>query len=143
MYRFDGTEKDLPLALFQEAGFQDEATIEEIDESEEEGHAGKRLVCAGCRNPITRDQYRISRQGQHKHVFFNPNGLVFEIGCFSSASGCYQAGQSTFEFTWFEGYAWQITLCSACNLHLGWQYRSRGGDGFYGLILGALLEQSP
>ncbi len=142
MYRPDWTEKSPGLAFRQEAGFDGEAAIEELDESEED-RDGKRLVCAGCRNPITRDQYRISKQGQHKHVFFNPNGLVFEIGCFSSASGCFQTGQSTFEFTWFERYAWRVTLCSACNLHLGWLYRSREGDGFYGLILSALLEQSP
>ncbi|MCF8106133.1 MAG: hypothetical protein K9K64_11665 [Desulfohalobiaceae bacterium] len=130
------------MALFQETDLQEGTAIEELDESEE-GRDDKSLVCAGCLNPITRNQYRISKQGQHKHVFFNPSGLVFELGCFSTASGCFQTGQSTLEFTWFDGYAWQITLCSACNLHLGWLYRSREGDGFYGLILGALLEQSP
>lgn len=129
-------------ALRQDGRFEDEAIPGDLAETQD-AENGSRLICAACHNPITQNTFRIAKQGQHKHVFFNPHGLVFEIGCFSSASGCFQVGQRTFEFTWFEGYAWQITLCSACNLHLGWQFRSREGDGFYGLILDALLEQSP
>ncbi len=117
--------------------------LPEIDEQEEpeDTENGRHLVCAGCHNPITHSRYRIAREGQHTHVFFNPHGLVFEIGCFSNASGCLQAGQTTSEFSWFPGYAWQIALCSACGLHLGWRFQSKEGDGFYGFILSCLLEQ--
>ena len=119
--------------------------LPEIDEEDAPDDAAndRHLVCAGCRNPITHSRYRTAREGQHRHVFFNPHGLVFEIGCFSQASGCLQAGRSTSEFTWFPGYAWQITLCSACTLHLGWRFQSEDGDGFYGFILSCLLEQPP
>lgn len=98
------------------------------------------LLCKVCTHKITTNENRISVNGKHKHVFFNPMGIVFELGCFSSATGCLHTGTPTLEFTWFDGYAWCITLCSSCLAHLGWHYQSSTGSEFYGLILTSLIE---
>lgn len=34
----------------------------------------------------------------------------------------YVTGRPSIEFSWFPGYSWQITLCSACHHHLGWKF---------------------
>jgi hypothetical protein len=118
-----------------------EALAEERTEQEtreEENY----LLCAVCRRAITRLNARISKNGKHIHVFFNPHGIVFEIGCFSSAFGCAHVGRATTEFTWFPGYAWRIAVCAGCSAHLGWHYQGEGG-GFYGLILANLVEGTP
>jgi len=77
--------------------------------------------------------------GSHVHVFTNPAGFTFRIGCFSSAPGCLNAGDPTGDFTWFTGYDWSFALCGGCMTHLGWFYES-GRDGFHGLILAELVE---
>lgn len=98
------------------------------------------ILCRYCRNGITSPARRISLQGGHQHTFANPAGVVFQIGCFSAASGCVSAGKPTGEFSWFPGYSWCYALCAACRAHLGWHYRSTAEEGFYGLILNRLIE---
>ena len=77
--------------------------------------------------------------GKSEHVFFNPQGDVFELGCFAAATNLLSAGPKTDEFTWFAGFAWQATVCMGCGVHLGWRYTGDAG-GFYGLILAELDE---
>ena len=101
----------------------------------------KAIFCTGCQNLITYPEYKIAVNGKHEHVFFNPHGIVFEVGCFSYASGCLPVGSPTLEFTWFEGYAWKIVICSSCFAHMGWQYLSEAGTGFLGLILSHIEEK--
>ena len=101
----------------------------------------KAIVCKACQNVITYPGYKIAVNGKHEHVFFNPHGIVFEVGCFSHATGCLPVGSSTLEFTWFEGYAWKIVICSSCFEHMGWQYLGESGGGFFGLILTNLEEK--
>ncbi len=79
-------------------------------------------------------------EGKHMHVFSNPEGIVFQIGCFSSADGCVNRGVPTTEFTWFTGFSWRFSFCSNCYIHLGWFYQSKGVENFYGLILDRLAE---
>ncbi|GAB1410762.1 hypothetical protein MASR1M90_19160 [Desulfovibrionales bacterium] len=95
------------------------------------------LYCRTCRQPIVQQSARISIQGKHEHVFFNPAGLVFEIGCFAHAPGCVRQGEPSTDFTWFPGYAWNFSLCMCCHAHLGWWYAT-DQDGFFGLILAQL-----
>ena len=123
----------------QESSF--EALVEDRadqEAKEEEDY----LLCAVCRRAITRLEARIVMNGKHTHVFFNPQGIVFEIGCFATAFGCAHVGQATTEFTWFPGYAWRIAICAGCSAHLGWHYQGEGGQ-FYGLILANLVEGTP
>ena len=127
----------------EEAGGGEEAEDEvAVLQSPEEETRRKRvdLLCKACRNPVTRSDYRIAVAGKHQHVFFNPHGIVFEVGCFSRADGAVASGTATLEFTWFDGYAWSIAVCGACLDHLGWLYRSESGSGFYGLIVTKLVE---
>ncbi|THB64139.1 MAG: hypothetical protein D6E12_15495 [Desulfovibrio sp.] len=117
--------------------------LDRSDHAEQEpdhGEKGVFLACHLCLNPITRQGNRIAVNGQHQHNFFNPHGLVFEIGCFSAAPGCVIQGAPSFEFTWFPGHAWQVALCSRCLNHLGWQFTGPGGSQFFGLIVGELVE---
>lgn len=78
--------------------------------------------------------------GGHRHVFFNPAGDVFEIGCFGYGRNLAPVGTPTLEFTWFAGHSWQVLLCAGCGVQLGWKYAS-AHSAFYGLILPLLDEE--
>ncbi len=103
----------------------------------EESQNDEKIICKACQHPITSHENRIEVNGQHQHVFSNPIGVVYEIGCFSSTNGCVNKGVPTLEHSWFKGFAWRFVLCSNCYSHLGWFYQSEN-DSFYGLILDAL-----
>jgi hypothetical protein len=98
------------------------------------------LLCAACRVRITWKEASISINGRHKHVFINPAGLVFELGCFSMAENLSGLGTATSEFTWFPGYSWQTMFCSDCHSQLGWSYHKEGGSTFFGFILDRLVD---
>jgi hypothetical protein len=49
--------------------------------------SGSRIVCRFCRNYITATRTKIEMRGRHTHVFANPAGVVFEVGCFSIDKG--------------------------------------------------------
>lgn len=98
------------------------------------------LLCAQCLNPITAEAWRMAVAGSHRHVFANPGGHVFEIGCFSSAPGCAALGPPTQDFSWFSGTLWQVAVCAACGQHLGWRYEQAQGGLFFGLILDRLRQ---
>jgi hypothetical protein len=129
------------------AAWQDEGLETEADVAEEpavEDETGPVVyLCKACRAKITTSAMRIAVHGKHAHICANPHGLVFEVGCFSLASGCLTVGAPTEEFTWFPGYAWCIALCLQCTAHLGWHYRSAQAGEFYGLILTNLVEDQP
>jgi hypothetical protein len=94
------------------------------------------LRCAQCLWPVTFPRDRRSVGGAHRHVFANPHGLVFEIGCFARAPGCVPVGPDTPDFSWFPGTTWQVASCARCGLHLGWRYEGHPElDRFHGLIL--------
>ena len=95
------------------------------------------LRCTECHYPITRKRDRIQINEQHQHVFANPHGYIFHIGCFAQAPGCVIASEETSYFSWFPGYAWQIALCGQCLTLLGWAFRSSESQ-FFGLILDKL-----
>lgn len=111
----------------------------ETEAEDEEKEEKSRLLCKYCGNRITTLEAMVPRNGRHRHIFSNPGGFVYEIGCFSCANGCVNQGRPTTEFTWFDGFAWRFSLCSNCHEHLGWFYRSKD-DSFFGLILDYLVE---
>ena len=92
------------------------------------------LVCKSCRYPITRKNDRIEVNEKNEHVFTNPHGYIFHIGCFAKAPGCIIYGEETAHFTWFSGYSWRVALCGHCTTLLGWFFRSKNAQ-FFGLIL--------
>ena len=97
------------------------------------------ILCRQCRQSITEPDQRIAVQGNHRHTFANPHGIVFDIGCFSSVRNCGVLGAATAEFSWFGGFRWQIVICSSCLTHLGWRFTSAGPAHFFGLILDRLV----
>ncbi|MBN2466694.1 MAG: hypothetical protein JXD19_00970 [Deltaproteobacteria bacterium] len=98
------------------------------------------LLCRECLHVITSLAESIAVGGSHRHTFANPQGILFEIGCFRSAPGCGYIGPATDEWSWFSGFQWKIAVCAACSTHLGWLYLSGGGDTFHGLILNRLIS---
>jgi len=92
------------------------------------------LVCTVCGNEITDEIFMTTIFGRHRHRRVNPHGIEYEFSVFSEAPGCNDIDSPTRENTWFEGFAWNITLCGRCTEHLGWHFISPGADSFYGLI---------
>ena len=111
------------------------------DETEEkEPDTDKYILCRQCRRIITSPAERIEVQNTHLHTFANPNGIVYQIGCFRSAAGCGYAGQPSYEFSWFKGYSWRVAVCGSCLFHLGWLFISPDSESFNGLILDHLIQ---
>jgi hypothetical protein len=109
------------------------------EEEEEETSPNEAIYCRACGGAVTDRDQKIAVHGSHTHTFFNPAGIVFELGCFSAAPGCHSAGEASSEFTWFAGYVWRFALCRQCNSHLGWFFEM-GDSSFFGLILANLKE---
>lgn len=102
------------------------------------------LCCGQCLLPVALVRDRIRVNGSHRHVFANPHGLLFEIGCFARAPGCVPIGPATPDFSWFPGTTWRVAVCARCGLHLGWLYADQAGSaGFFGLILPRLRQAPP
>ena len=118
------------------------STPEQVEEQapEQSTEEEEYILCRQCRQAITRPDERITVQGSHQHTFANPQGIVFEIGCFKTAQGCGYAGPPSTEFTWFSGYAWRVSFCSLCLTHLGWIFIADSGDSFHGFILDRLIQ---
>ena len=97
------------------------------------------ILCKACGRKITTAEQAIAVNSSFQHTFFNPAGIVFELGCYRRAEGAGAVGQPSSEFSWFSGYLWSFALCSGCQTHLGWYFES-ASDGFWGLILNRLRE---
>ncbi len=120
------------------SGPGDAAAPDASGATHEEPQADPLLYCANCLAPVTSEQLRCSVSGSHRHVFANPYGFVFEIGCFEGAPGVAGIGPISTDFSWFAGTAWQTVVCVDCGLHLGWRYDRIEGNFFFGLILDRL-----
>lgn len=92
------------------------------------------LYCAACGHRVSERAFRIQMSGAHEHVFVNPAGFQYRIGCFAAAPGCLANGPVESAFSWFPGWAWQVAACAQCRAHLGWSY-VLGEQRFHGLIL--------
>lgn len=109
------------------------------DEEEPEEPRGP-LLCSSCGAVITFRSYSMSVEGSFEHVFTNPHGYVFRLGCFSVAPGAFPVGEYTEEFAWFAGTQWRFAVCASCLTHLGWKFVRQDGSAFYGLVLTKLRE---
>jgi hypothetical protein len=134
---------DAVIECFRKSPSEGLKDVERDDETDVElgegGGSGRRLACKLCHSVITRRGDAIDKDGKHQHTFFNPSGILFDVGCFARAPGCSISGTPTSEFSWFKGFLWQYSSCSVCNAHLGWFF-SGGGPSFYGLIVNRLIE---
>ncbi len=118
-----------------------EHTLVEEYLEEAETPPGPVLRCRACGAAITSMGQRTAVNGRHDHVFFNPHGHVFEIGCFARAPGAFPTSPPSTEFSWFPGLTWQVAACAACRVHLGWRFQDGRHSGFFGLILDRLIEE--
>lgn len=126
------------LRFLREPGAGDPEVVEaEEIEEEERGEGG--IFCRRCGHRVTGEASRIAVNGSHTHAFFNPAGILFELGCFRKAPGCSVHGEASSEFSWFAGYRWRIALCGQCAAHLGWRFENRDA-AFFCLILSHLAE---
>lgn len=127
----------LPV-LLREAVEQERGRVEDLEDQDDELREEEpAILCRACSHIITAGDQQIEVAGSHRHTFFNPVGIVYELGCFARAPGCSLAGESSAEFSWFAGYLWRIALCGQCGIHLGWRFQS-AEISFYGLILSHL-----
>lgn len=124
-------------------GQADQSTMADSKPMDDDTNSGDFLVCRRCLGFVTTTSQKIKVNGAHIHSFTNPHGLFFDIGCFRHATGCAYSSDSSYEFTWFAGFRWQIAVCRACMEHLGWLFTSDGSQ-FNGLILDKLVTlESP
>ncbi len=109
-----------------------------VGENESLTEEEKTINCAACNHPVTDPAKQIRINASFSHIFANPHGYVFEIGCFSDARGCCSFSNPSDEFSWFPGFFWEIGACCHCLCHLGWVFTSNRKK-FYGLILEKLI----
>lgn len=126
-----------PRLLREAAEHQSHPVIGPGEQDEEGAEKYPVLLCRACGHVITSDDQRVQIAGSHRHTFFNPAGIVYELGCFANAVGCSAQGEASGEFPWFSGYLWRIVLCARCGSHLGWRFES-AETRFFGLILSML-----
>ena len=130
-----------PVRTLQKYDFRNIDETRVLDETDNRtGEEWKKILCKNCLNDITTEEHGIAVNGAHEHTCRNPRGIRFTIGCYDGVRGCFVAGVSTFEYTWFPGYSWSYVICANCQAHLGWYYRSRE-NGFFGLIVDQILKQ--
>jgi hypothetical protein len=119
-------------------GREGRASKEMVD-AKGERSAAPGLFCRFCGYRVTSDEQRISVNGSHSHTFFNPAGVLFELGCFLHAPGCRVDGDASGHFTWFVGHQWRVALCRQCATHLGWRFEKQDSM-FFCLILPHLVD---
>ncbi|WP_415714832.1 cereblon family protein [Maridesulfovibrio sp.] len=113
----------------------------EVEDKDEVRESEKKIItCRACGTEITDSSFATKVNENHEHSFFNPHGYVFQIRCFSAATGCATAGKPSNEFTWFSGYTWKVAVCRSCMTHLGWRFQS-DSTSFYGLIRDKISEK--
>lgn len=123
----------------QEGSLEEKIDVRDEIMDEEEKGLEDCIRCSQCRAVITSVSRAIHSHGSHEHTFFNPYGIVFQIGCFSRAIGCFTHGRYTGEFCWFAGHTWCFASCAQCFTHLGWHFKG-DGNSFFGLILSKLTK---
>ena len=125
-------QQDYPHIIGIESLLEDESGEKTAEKKEN-------ILCRQCRGIITSVSKGIAVNGAHRHAFANPEGIVYEIGCFFSAPGCASTGPPTDEFSWFRGFSWRVAVCRTCRTHLGWLFIGSAQNTFSGLILDRLI----
>lgn len=129
----------LPISLLKSPPPGSDSDLEVKDKTSLAAPEKKKVLCRSCGAEITDNSFATNVNDSHEHSFFNPHGYVFQIRCYSAATGCISAGNPSNEFTWFSGYTWQLAVCNKCSAHLGWRFQS-DSVSFYGLIRDKISE---
>ena len=91
------------------------------------------LVCSKCGTKICSPDDEICIHGKHSWEKVNPAGVHYLIRCFALAENCLAITPPTEDFSWFQGFAWSVIICSNCQSHLGWQFTGQTSS-FFGMI---------
>ena len=121
------------------AGAPDAAPLGETDVELE---AQDWVCCVACGGRLARERTCIDVDGSHQHSFMNPSGLRFVVACFAAAPGCVAQGEPSTVWTWFPGRAWQIALCKACAVHVGWSFHASESSPFHALIADRIASEA-
>lgn len=127
------------LALRDQVDVEVDRPVDRDQTTDRDRQRRQVISCRTCRHRLTDSSQRIEVAGAHRHTFFNPAGIVYELGCFAAAPGIRLTGEASGEFAWFAGYLWRIGLCGGCGTHLGWHFE-RGESSFFGLILAGITD---
>ncbi|XP_058449602.1 protein cereblon-like [Malaya genurostris] len=98
------------------------------------------FMCKRCENEIAsyNEIFAMSKQGVQTS-YCNPSGYVHETLTIykTKENSTFVVDRPSTAFSWFPGYAWQITLCASCRQHLGWKFVATKKNylpvSFYGL----------
>lgn len=121
------------MLLFKKTKSDSEIVAGILEKDKQETGEKEIVLCRFCCSIITHTDNLMAVNGSYYHVFANPHGHVFEIGCYKRAPGCLARLEPSAEFSWFSGYHWQIAICRTCSNHLGWYFQSNASS-FFGLI---------
>lgn len=136
----DGVTGGEPRLLLRDHDPGQGSPHQDLEEKEETlSDFNEAVLCRQCGHTITERKNACEVNGSHGHTFFNPAGIVFQIGCFTGAPGCILHGPASREFSWFAGYSWRLALCYNCTTHLGWFFSS-SNHSFLGLIFNRLSQ---
>ena len=112
--------------------------------SEVEPEPHRFIRCRRCDQEVSSRRYLFSfRANGSIQVFPNPLGHMRKIITLREAHNLANVGDPRLEYTWFDGYAWTVVVCSACRQHLGWRYDAVHGSlpaRFYGLLADAVRD---
>src|ERR1051325_8947139 len=85
----------VPCGRCKGASYAARVAKEQAETGRDSSTAGDEpLRCAVCGHRITERAYAMEMAGAHEHVFVNPAGLAFRIGCFRAAPGCAYIGET-------------------------------------------------
>lgn len=115
---------------------------QEVERQLGTGVPRERLFCASCGAFITSREAELAVGGRVLHRFMNPVGILFEFKSYREAPGIRALGPHEAADSWFPGYVWQLAICGACGVHLGWSYLNGEGNHFAGLICDRLVAAS-
>ncbi|XP_065073286.1 protein cereblon-like [Ochlerotatus camptorhynchus] len=98
------------------------------------------FCCRKCDRKIANyvDMFAMSKQGVSSS-YCNSSGFVHETLTVYRVipKTIRTTSKPSTDFSWFPGYSWQISVCNACNNHIGWKFvttkRGYKPKKFYGL----------
>lgn len=98
------------------------------------------FCCRKCDRKLANyvDMFAMSKQGVSSS-YCNPSGFVHETLTVYRVipKTIRTTSKPSTDFSWFPGYSWQISVCNACNNHIGWKFvttkRGYKPKKFYGL----------
>lgn len=97
------------------------------------------LVCTTCALVLAQVRDRVAIDGRTVHERVNYAGYPHRFMTVRRCTNVDAVSPPSTDFSWFEGYAWEIIACAGCRSHVGWRWQGEGE--FLGLLLHAVEER--